>query len=454
LKDIGLEALLSAGGEGFAKYAAKPLMSKVGDALKSFTSAASDGSKAAMSAVLQATAGLRKESADLLMKDAPAVMGELDAARNAVKGATDSVPLSISENLKQRASGYVGALFDKPRRALSSVFDKAETDMLSNVPKGFKADPGSVINDSMKDLVERGFAKAQTDSTGKVVGYSMAPAGDILQNLQHAEGNGALNQKVLRDLKSFIELGNKHLDSGTLQGADAVESLINIRRGFDKFYYSATRANPVMKEVLTPTSAGLRNNLVQTIGGAGAEVANKYAAMNKMYSDMLPHVAEADRITRLYNGKNAFINRLMGDDAGNAKNLVNTMASLKGDAGKQIADKVAASAAAQDFVAKAPQISLKATDIPASVLKLPVAPLTSPRAVGRGAQVAQQALPYAQQFGSFLKSLPPDQMKQLIAHPDAFAKLVQGTALAGHQEQAMTQQLLQSHGVIPAGGQQ
>jgi hypothetical protein len=481
MKDIALDAVLSAGGEGIAKYAAKPIVSKVGAALSWIGENASPAAKDAMATMLSAVnPEIRKDSAKALMTDGRAVMSKLDAAIQTVKGADASVPLNVQETLKQKANNVVGALFDKPRRALSAVFDREENELLSKVPAGFKAEVAPAVHKAMGGLAENGFVAPVANEAGEVVGYKLGNANEIKEQLKHAFSNGADGKKVLRDLKRFVEVANDQLQSKGLRGADAAEAIINTRRQFDKFYYTTVRSNPALRDALMPISGALRNDLVSTLGGAGTEVANKYAAMNAKYASMLPHVAEADRILRLENGKNAFVNKLMGQDASNAKTLVGVMEKLKGRAGTNLATDLNQTVAAQDFVKAFPHLSFNKAAVASAVgygaAHSPLGPLAaiaavpatlaqSPRLVGRavaGTQGAAQAassamaasLPYARQFGTLMQSLSTEHMRELMMHPDAFPKLIQGVAMAAPQEQQMSQQLLQNSGVIPpAGGQ-
>lgn len=480
MKDIALDALLSAGGEGVAKYAAAPLFKKVGAALSWVGENANPAVKDTFAKLLSTVSpDIREDSAKALMQDGRAVMSKVDAAVSAVKGSDAAVPLNVQETLKQRANQAVGALFDKPRRALSAVFDAQEKDMLAAVPKTFQADVAPAVHKAMGTLAESGFVKPIANESGAVVGYRMGDAGQINDMLKHAYSNGADGPKVLRDLKSFVSMANDNLASKGLKGADAAEAIINTRRSFDKFYYTTVRANPGLTEALMPVSGTLRNDLVATLGQAGTEVANKYAAMNTKYASMLPHVAEADRILRLNNGKNALVNKIMGDDASNAKTLVNVMADLKGKAGTNLATDLRQTVAAQDFVKAFPQVSIKKLGVGAAVgygaahgalgpLSVPLAAMTaatqSPRLMGRavaGAQgvasaassAAEAALPYARQLGTFMQSLSTEQMRGLMMDGKAFPQLVQSTALAAHGEQQKAQQLLQQSGVIqPQGG--
>jgi hypothetical protein len=485
LKDIGLEAILSAGGEGIARgikavATSKPVVDKVGLALDWIKNNASPAAKEAVATMISAVnPEIKKDSAKALVENGKAVMSKLDSAISAVKESDAAVPLNVQETLKKRAGDAVGALFDKPRRALSAVFDREEKELLANVPAGFQAEVAPAINKAMGGLAERGFVKPIVKSeSGEIVGYKLGDMNAINEQLKHAYSNGADGMKVMRDLKQFVDLANERLQKDGLKGADAAESIIQTRRAFDKFYYTTVRANEAMREALMPISGALRDDLVSTLGKAGTDVANKYAAMNSKYATMLPHVAEADRVMRLYNGKNAFVNKLMGDDASNAKNLVSVMEQLKGKAGTNLATDLNQTVAAQDFVKAFPHLSFKKIGVASAIGygashgvlgplalagTIPAAAMQSGRLVGRtvaGAQGAVQAassaaaasLPYARQFGTLMKSLSTEQMRELMMHPDAFPKLLQGTALASQREEQMKQQLLENHGVIPQQG--
>lgn len=482
MKDIALDAVLSAGGEGVAKYAAAPLFKKVGAAINWIGENANPAVKDTFAKLLSTVnPEIREDSAKALMQDGRAVMSKVDGAITAVKGSDAAVPLNVQETLKQQANNAVGTLFDKPRRALSAVFDRQEKDLLASVPKGFQADITQPVHKAMGALAESGFVKPVTDESGNIVRYQMGDAGQINDMLKHAYSNGADGLKVQRDLKQFVNIANDKLQANGLKGADAAQAIMDTRRQFDKFYYTTVRANPALRDALMPVSGQLRNDLVSTLGQAGTEVANKYAAMNSKYASMLPQVAEADRILRLNNGKNAFVNKLMGDDASNAKTLVNTMADLKGKAGTELATDLNRTVAAQDFVSAFPHLSFKKLGVAGAVglgaAHTPLAPFAaaaaipsalaqSPRLVGRTVAAGQglasaassataAALPYARQLGTLMKSLSNEQMRGLMMDGKAFPQLVQSTALAAHGEQQMSQQLLQQSGVVPPqGGQQ
>jgi hypothetical protein len=467
LKDIGLEGLLNAGGEALA-IGAKPVLSKVAGAVTSFAEGASDQAKQAMAALLSWTTKASPESTTRLMERAPDVMGQITAVQ---KSGMPSYKTDVG--LAGRAMDYTKGLFQNAQKAFSEGFDAKETELLASVPGNFKADITQPIHQGMAGMVQSGLVRPVAGQSGVVQGYKLAPREDILKLFQNAENDGALNQQAWLKLKDYVEKANGYLQQGTKVGADAVDTLINIRRGFDKFYYAATDANPSMKQLLTPASSQMRQSLVQQIGSASPEVATKYADMNQMYQDTMPFVVEAGRVLRRFKGTETFVNSLQGGDKVMAGRMVETMARLKGQAGQDLADSLKDTIAARDFVAKLPQMdagrlggaALAGAGATAAhmgplaaVVGAPLAAASSPRLVGRVAQGTQiatgaaadatkQAVGYASHLGDMLKSLAPDQMKQFISDPNLFPAAVRATLQAGRQEQGLSQQLLQSHGI-------
>jgi hypothetical protein len=469
LKDIGLEGLMNAGGEVLA-IGAKPVIGKVASAVKSFAEGASDQAKQGMAAFLSWTTKASPESTTRLMERAPDVMGQITAVQ---KSGMPSYHTDLG--LKERAMNYTKALFQNPQKALSAGFDAKETELLASVPGNFTSDISQPIHQGMAGLVKNEFVKPIAGETGEVVGYKMAPREDIVNMLRHNgdDANEMVNREAYSRLQDYVEKANGYLQEGTKTGSDAVETLINIRRGFDKFYYKATEANPEMAQILTPASSAMRQSLVLQIGSASQEVATKYAKMNEMYQQTMPMAAEASRVLRKPASLETFVDKLSGGDKVFPRQVMDTMARLKEDAGQKLADNLKDTIAARDFVAKLPQMdagrlggaALAGAGATAAhmgplaaVVGAPLAAASSPRLVGRVAQGTQmatgaaadatkQAVGYASHLGDMLKSLAPDQMKQFISDPNLFPAAVRATLQAGRQEQGLSQQLLQSHGI-------
>jgi hypothetical protein len=469
MRDIGLEALLNMGGQAVAP-GVKPFFSMIGKGVKNVAQWASPGVKATLSAVLAKTTGAAKENMVRLLDRAPQVMGQLDSAV-ASEGAEGAVVKLKTQNINK-----VKALMAQPWKALSGFFDKEEDKLLQLVPDKLSFDVGGTVGNAFKELEKLGVVVPVVEKmgpSGKVLQYKLGNREALAQFLVHPEGEASIAPEAMQALGKFMKMGNEYLATGKQQGADAVKSLINVRRTFDKFYYKATAANPGVKETLTPVSSSVRNGIVEAIHGVSPEVADQYVKMNAKYVEHMPLVAAAERISgaRNFRAPETFVEQLMSPEGKNVMNkrLVDVMAGLKGKGGQEIAEGLKDGLAAHDFISKWPQlltptakklagaggIAYGASHIglgtvaagTAAVAGIPLAAASSPRLVGRTASAAAKALPALGKFGDFLKGLPPDKMRQLLASPDAFNTLVRATADSIGQEEEVKASLLSMAGV-------
>lgn len=462
MKDIGLEALLNAGGQKVA-LGLKPRIGQIINAVSNAGEWASDSAKSAMKVLLGATLpGADPKNVARIVDNAAPVMAELDKASSGA--ASHEVPNNITANIMN----YAKAHFDGAGKAASDQFERDEANMLSKVPATFVANPEQAAHSAGMTLTQAGFVNPVAGQSGNLIGYRMKSYGDIMNMLsQHGPVDAESLGKALPQLKKFVDSANSMIGKKSVAGADGVESLINIRRAFDNFYYNATDASEAAKEFLTPASSNLRTSLVNQIKAASPEVASAYDAMNQGYKNAMPIVQKAARIIKTPDSLETFSKQIQGGNKVTAQQALDLVAKLKGDAGAESRERILNAAAAGDFIGRWPQIAnWKAAaaaggavagahalgpmgtigTMAAGAAAMPAAAMSSPRLVGRSLQAAQ-ALPYAQLMGNFLKAMPVNKMRQFMSDDNLFPGLVQSTVQATQGAQALKQGLLNQAGI-------
>lgn len=455
LRDVGAEALINAGGQTLA-LGVKPTIGMVARGVSNVAEYASPAAKNAMEGVLTHLTGIKPQNAAQLMNDAPGVMKEVAAVS---PGATSG---EMQDKLVSRATDNVHDLFSNAQKALSSQFQSREDALLSSVPSNFKADIGSTVKDAMGKLNDAGFVNYNSN-TGK---YFMNDPQEVAKLLSGPYAPPIFAAQAAKHLGAFVSHANSLMDTSVQEGGDAIKSLLDTRRGFDKLYFAAAKSSDDAASLLRPISSDLRANLVGNISAAGPDVANQYKAMNDFYSSKMIPVAQAERLadSKSLEATGRYLSKLSGDPGSHmeAKQLLDEVSSLKGPQGQALAQQIRNQTAARDFVNMMPSIGANPSTAAkgfvgyeaashlgplAAVVGAPIAAASSPRLMGKAVSGAQQILPYAQKFGDLMKSLPPAQMRQLIMDPGKLPALVNSTYGSYLNESKASDQLLHAAGV-------
>jgi hypothetical protein len=459
VKDILVESALSAGGQTLA-LGAKPTIGWFADGIKKFATNAAPAVRATVAKMVAATADVAPQNAERVFERSNEVMSKLKQF--------NAKPFEMVAH----AMNQTKVLFADANKALSGEFARNEQALLAIAPDSFQFNAGQTIQGIMGTLQQSGaiVPKSVSSQTGKVLSYKIGDEKRLLEMLQHGESGQNLKYEALKGFQEFLALANQTMGRGTLKGKEGLATLMNIRRGFDKFYYQAIKANPDMVQTLTPMSSQVRTALVAPIHAASPEVASKYAAMNAAYVEKLPFIAEAGRIIKTPKSLETFVGKLTKspEDSVAARQTLNIVKQLKGANGAKVADNILDTVAAQDFIKIMPSLPFKKVLATAGVgavahstgfgplaaaTMVAAAPLTSPRFVGNVAKVvgptlnaadkaSQAALPYARMFGDFVKSLTPEQAKAFIGNPALFQAAIRETVMAPQFVQEGTKSLL------------
>jgi hypothetical protein len=462
MKDVALESLLNMGGQVVA-LGVKPGLTHMANAIEKFGEKASPGVKQTMAKLFGMTAQVDSEHA-LRSFERPQVMQTLKGAASAGG--------HIEDNLQRDGITKVMSLFKDPWGALSGQIEVAENKALATVKSSASTHVGDVIGSAVSPLMEAGVLvpKAMSSETGKVLGWKLGSKETLQQFFSHPEGlGGEATVKAYQSLNKFLNLVNQYGASGEIKGAEGAKALINIRRGFDKFYFNSVKAGgDTVKEFLTPISSKFRTGLVKSLESFGDDFGAAYAQMNSQYIEALPKVIMAERAGMSEKSAQTFLNQLLQGPGARTveRDLVPFIGKLKGKAGQLVADSVQDTVAAHSFIRIMPQTNWAAAGKGAAAAvaghaiginpllaagALVASPAASPRFVGAAAsqagKAARAALPHMERFGDFVKTLPPKQMQQLIQDPAIFNQLVRTAVEAPLHEEQMTEGLLKQAGV-------
>lgn len=474
LKDAALDAVLTAGGTKVLNGVANSVWPAITKAFSNLAEKAAPQVKESIASLLSTTSGTKDFNILRAMNRTAPVNQELAANIKAAgpKATFDSIEAAA----KDRSVQATTSILSDAQKALSRQYVQKVDGFVTSVAPSIKTKGVPEAFDSfLGGLASAGIATPQVGSSGKLLGYTAASPVKMAKDFA-ATGMDVHTAKVIsRDVQNFISsIQNLKASSTTLSGGNAVKQMLGLKRSLNEFYYNIVDGNPAMEKLLTPYTSQMKNSILNsfaddTANGVGniAHVIGGVKGIDDFYSAMKPKVLQANRILDAQRkgnpeGLEAFVNKLYSDPAShmNAKDLITSIAGLKGAPAKPLVDRVFDNVAATDFVRLAPKGSgvngsiiqglrtgavLGATAVAGPIAGAVTAGSMSPRAA-LSAIKATKAV--ANGFGLLKNNLSKtsvDERFKLLANPQVFGDMMKQVVDLGNNEQeadGMVQQAL------------
>jgi len=479
--DIGWDMVLNLGGyaiaptlklgneaikKGFAYGVEKvPSVGVVFNALSNIKNKAATSVKETARYVMTSMSGVKERSAERLLNIDP--QGVRAVVNNYVEGSKFKLlPTQIQDEIRASALSTTNAYFRLAERTLKNNFKTLESKFLSTADDSLKVPIEQTAQNVMQMMARDGLVKPVFGSSGKLLSYSTIDR-EALQKALDMPGISVGRVKSVLD--NLVSVANKQIGKGELSGKAGAQALLEFRRKLDDVYFTATKQNPRLQDVIREYSLQARNALTSSIGKASIQVQKTYKNMNAYYSnnvdDVVELAAKAEQkgaesfLSALWsNGNNATewtkFNKLQKlNIAPNGESLA------KYNPLKHLADRIQNREAALDFISSFPHVGgpqgfmSKTAGAALGATKV-LSPRTQANVLGKVARPnlmpedkAAKVLPYAEQLNAALKLMP---VKERVT---AFPLLAGQTLQAIQAEEVMKSQLLEKAGIGPQQGQ-
>jgi hypothetical protein len=467
--DIGLEAILSMGGQTVA-LGAKPVLGQFVKAAKSIGSSASELTKDTVASVV----GTMTKAGNVATRTFLDHAGEVGASiTKAAKAGAGNVTKAIEHvaTLKREA---VERLLETASDALPQRYGQLLDELVTSAEgKKFSIDLKSVINKTFQQLDEKGFGKTAVD-VGTDVPFAGKPTqrpfsflnekdvADRILSGKNAELLTAEEQALLQPaINLFTRLSKV---SSPLNGGGAAATLKEFEKTLNKLLQKSFQSeSPAFKRVAAQLSATFKNNVGEVFEGQG--LGQQYGALSQLYGQFGEAVNMGRRILNSDKGVETLANQLSSPAGKNAtsKGLRDTLVDLMGTEGEKQAHNIRILDATQKFLPRATQLGVfqiaggvglaaGTADMATKVaLGTALAVGSSPRFMGRAIQMTKQPLDATLAYGAkatdFLKSLTPQQVKALMKDDAMFQQFIRPLATGQMMESEMKNKLLQSAGI-------
>jgi hypothetical protein len=472
LKDVGLDFLLNAGGQGLA-LGAKPTLQAFGTAVKNIVKAtkvdkAAAGTIDVMADVLGRTTGAGSVRMRTVFDQTDDVMRALQKSKVGAASEHDMIL-----NLKRNSLRKVGAIVSEAPKALSRKFGALVDDLSASVGDDFVVNVGQTIKDTQNDLVEAGLGKWVTESA-KPASASVAAIGESLEQATKAPGKRVFQLLSDDEIAKRVTLGKpgqmlddatkesigkvvsafqKYEKIGPLKGKAAAKALMEIKRNvnatFDDIIDSG--ASPSVERVITQLREGFGTRLGQHFHKAG--VADKYTATSQLYAKYGDAVRVARRTLRAENGEEVLLNKLtQGVGAQQTyKDLTGDLAELLGTEGQQWFKGIAVNDAASAMAQKLPKVTFGFLGAAGAGAAVGVGAVSAPVAglgmVQMSPRLVLNEIKYAKAGLDFIKSLPNSSKVQWLQNPNLVRETFKATMDAAIGEDQLKEELLRQGGV-------
>jgi hypothetical protein len=497
LMDIGLESVLTAGGEFIAPGAKVGIQKLLGSTNNLKNSAAREvisttygtltgvGSGAMNELIDNGTKVAAKMNSTIgkVGKGAGARAAVLEAHEQALKQADELLDLGI-QGLPKKYGQVLNEVFTEAEKQamdinMSNVVMQSMLDIEKSgagkilietplglksiseyVEHGFKAQKqmgGLPMGSSEREILERQMFrfKAEIRSGKRALKYKFRPfteaeRTDLLFNKGvDAKVLGRQELKIIKDLVSGIGSFGLHK---RVSGKNAARLLTDFNKHLNRMTTRAFK-EPGVGDVVSRTVAQAQAGSKNAIAGEFKRVKldQKYLDMQKIYGQYEDAIKFGRSLKKSMNGSEQLVDRLLNDRVKGQRQigLAQQLAELAGKRGKHLYNDMITNETASRFLSWAPKMGLMQSLVAgggmASALSGVIHPgmaLTfsqfSPRVVANQAALARGA----GHFLDYLKSLGPKQMSELLQNPKVFNNLFRTTLIEYTQEQDLVDKLV------------
>lgn len=490
LADTGLESLMAMGGQAIAP-GVKPTLGALKTGAMKAGKFMSDRTKDVVAGVYGQITGVGSEAMyGLLNKTAP-VINKLDTfIKRAGPEASGEL---VAAEAKKHGIGVLNKIVEMGTKALPQRYGQLlETLADSAEGKGFSVNVGDLVENAMKAIEDAGLGKFVPKVSGKAGQFRSLVTGqgreltpptasvrngtakfvpltteEVAERIAQDMPGEALTKEHLKFITPMINTLMDLGKIGDLKGKAAAKVLTRLNTHLNQYADDAFKLdNPALNRLMTIATNGYEEGVSKAFQKAG--LAEEHAALSNLYAEYGNSVNRMRRVLK-NDGAEALYNSISksADKNLRPKGDVESLVKLIGEEGEKHWDDLITSQTAGKFARWTPQFGPAAAGAvsgggaaAALATKLGMATMAgaatvgtqlSPRIVARqfsaADKLASKALPYAGAGLNFLRSIPPDKVKQFISSDEAVSAFMRTMPAAFQKEDQDTQELLQKAGL-------
>jgi hypothetical protein len=469
LKDIGLEALLNAGGQTVAA-GAKPAFSMLAKAGKAIAETADPAVKELFAAVVGTTTGAGQNAARILWQDPD---GVAMASKKALQAAGDDA-LQAVNILKAEQVAEAKRLAEMARPRLRQVAQKLDDDLMDAIPDNFEGDVSELVRGMLRKMEEAGLGafddvkkavsglaerKARTPDP-KDFKFRLRSFEEIEELIAQRKVNmQGITREALDTMGKFVEQANMYARRPSVSGKAAAKDALDVRRALNNVFFTLKdSADGTTMASISQFSADLDNQLVELFTKSGSKlgaergklIGDRFNAMRDTYKRYADVVSEAERFAAEKNGSEVFLNKIVsvpGSQA-TAKGDLDLLVELTGEEGKRLASSIARKEGAKGFTRIWPNPSKLTAALAggAAVYGAQSGDLDGATVAGATAiaspRLAMKQVMYGKKFLGFLQSLTPKARAEWLRSPQLVDATLREVTKGLADEAGIREQLL------------
>lgn len=463
LKDIGLETLLSAGGQGVA-LGAKPVLGQLVKASKWIVNKGGDAAVDGIASVLGTTTNTGAGTMKTVIENAPAYSSRMKSFASKAASSEDIINMAANSQIKN-----TDTLLDTAAKELPKKYGQL-LDQLGNKADGLSVNMKDVLSISAQNLEEQGFGKIIQQ--GKRYSFQPFTSDEIAARTLQGLPVESLDKTATKEINEIINRISPFSQINT-KGKSAVKALTTVNKTINEVSNDLYKSNasPTTLRAVSKISEGFKNGVSKQFENAG--LAKDYGNLQGIYTQYGNAVSSARSILRSEKGSETLANQLVSAAGKNmtAKGNVAQLVELAGPLGEKAYKDIVLDDAVKKTASWAPKWGLLniglagaglASGGMAAVLSpvaIPAATAFSPRIaattlskVGSGTSAIKNgAVQYGMKALDFFKGRTPQQLEQIVKNPQLFQAIFREAVVNLGQEEANTMKLLQDNGAIPNG---
>lgn len=447
VKDIGIETAIALGGSQLAA-GVKPALSALVRSAGSLGEAAAPAMKSFWAETVGKLTGNSSERVAVWMdKDLGGEVAKtLDRA--AVGRGSDELPEFLAKQVNDRSEQFL----ESAQPALTRKYGEKLGELKVAAKNMGEVNLGAIPTRALNDLEQAGIVYAeQGKEPGKLIYKVMDDARAVAYQNAGKEAQ-LLSPQAQKELAPLIKQLNNYTAFDKASGSEAAERMMSMQKAMNELARTSEKDGftPLTKSILDRTKTTTRSQIMSVFEEQG--LAQNYLDTVNVYQKYADAVKEAQKLLKSDSGPQRFARALTSNVVrhSQADEMSKNLVELMGNSGKEQLKSLLVHDAALGASTWLPKQGLAANNVSSMAAgglaftgnipgAIATAAATSPKAQFAATRAAIKAAEIPLRGVSWLKSLPPKQLKEFINTPEAvqaFTQTVLQTTAQGKKLEA------------------